>query len=660
MPLDSSTITWDAPDPSTITWDAPASVAATPQGRNYALSEVPGAMLSNVKESGGKFLGGLYDAVSHPVRTAGGLLDLAAGGLQNVATAALPKPVMDFLNAFNPDAVARAVQAANAVGGDYAQAYGGYENIKRTLAEDPLRAVSDLSMLLGSTASLAKGAAIVPGLGGIAPRTTNALATMAKYTNPMTALARPLEVPVGVTVAALDKLNDIRKGVFQPKNAMYLRAVEGEGGAVLNAMRNPELFTPGYIPTVAEATASTGVTGIQALAKSAKNVLPTEFARRAEANKSAILDYGGQVAKTPEELAAALETRTANAKQNYGLVQDQLVTADPTLKTLLSSDSVQKAFGRAANIASDYRKPFQIGKNTADEIVPSKILNEAGEPAAQTFVEGESAKYPVQSLHFVKMALDDMVKNPESFGIAAAEVGGVKAVRGELLDWLKTKAPAYDVARKGFAIDSNPINRMEVGQYLMQKLTPALGEETAALKSDAYATGLADAPKTIKNATGTPIFDKLSEFMPPEEIAILNNIRSELARGKQSEILTRAAGDPHTRLLDVAEATSSIAGHTLLPNFLNRSVMLANELWRRLSGKIDKSLAIELATEMLSPGMAAESLTKALRAESRGKAYAAPFKAAGDVGDTLLRFPATPQFNNALASPQQNRNAFNQ
>jgi hypothetical protein len=97
---------------------------------------------------------GLYQAVTNPVQTVSGLLDVGAGALQKV----LPKPVVDFVNQFenNPEAAQRAVNAATAVGGAMKERYGSAESIKNTIATDPVGAMGDLSTLLGGMGGMGR------------------------------------------------------------------------------------------------------------------------------------------------------------------------------------------------------------------------------------------------------------------------------------------------------------------------------------------------------------------------------------------------------------------------------------------------------------------------------------------------------------------------
>jgi hypothetical protein len=172
-----------------------------------------GGFLSNVGTSAKKFVGGLAEAVTSPVQTAGALLDVAAGGLQK----ALPKSVVDFVNSLDrPEGQAAAQRAANtasAVGGHYAQRYGSIEGIKKAAYEDPVGVAGDVSALLSMGAGAVRAvpsatkagfkvAQAVPAFQGqtalttipqqiaaVTEPTANALATAAKYTNPLQPIA---------------------------------------------------------------------------------------------------------------------------------------------------------------------------------------------------------------------------------------------------------------------------------------------------------------------------------------------------------------------------------------------------------------------------------------------------------------------------------------
>lgn len=607
-------------------YQAPAEAAPTVSEiprRSYALTEVPVEAVKNVPESAGKFVGGVVQAVTSPLQTLTGILDAGAGALRN----SLPQGVVNFIDQFdtNPQATQRAVQTANAIGGMYKDRYGSYDAIKRTFAEDPVGAAADLSTILtGGGAAATKVGAIQTGA---------ALSKAGTAINPMRPIAPIIEAPVKFTAKGVGAVYN----ALDPKSAAYLTAVEGRGPEVLNALRQPSEIVPGSLPTAAQAAAPAGATRFSAMGASAAKTAPTPFYERGEAQKAAQLAAVQQVGKTPAELKAAEAVRAATAKQLYGISDKAMVVADDAFTTLLDRPSMDKVIARAQQLAAEKGQPFQIGQNRPTQIVPSSIVDEAGRPLGQTVIPGDVAKYPGSSLHAMKMAFDDLIKNPERFGIGAAEVGAIKGTRAQFLNWVEDKAPTYKTARETFAAQSQPINQMQVGQFLEGKLKPALGEETARLRAAGYAGALESAPGTIKRATGESRFQNLSEVLTPDQIKVLEDVRADLARARQAEAQAAAArgAGPDVNLMG-----SEVMGNVRAPNFINNVTTVANDLLRRMQGKLDQKLAIELAAEMLDPASAAAALEKAMARQAKGQKLADPFKKAGKVTSKALRTPA--------------------
>lgn len=602
---------------------APATSGVPGPRRSYSLAEVPVEAVKNVPESAGKFVGGVVQAVTSPIQTLTGLLDAGAGALRNL----LPQGVVNFIDQFdtNPQATQRAVQTANAIGGMYKDRYGSYEGIKRTFAEDPVGAAADLSTLLsGGGAALTKAGAT---------RTGGALSTAGGAINPMRPIAPVIEAPFKLAAKGAGAVYN----ALDPKSAAYLTAVEGRGQEVLNALRQPSEIVPGSLPTAAEAAAPAGATRFSAMGASAAKTAPTPFYERAEAQKAAQLAAVQKVGQTPTALKAAEEARSATAKSLYGISDNAMVAADNTFTTLLDRPSMDKVIARAADLAAEKGQPFQIGQNRPAQTVPSAIVDEAGRPLGQTVIPGEVAKYPGSSLHAMKMAFDDLIKNPERFGIGAAEVGAIKGTRAQFLNWVEDKAPAYRTARETFATQSRPINQMQVGQFLEGKLKPALGEETARLRAAGFAGAMENAPGTIKRATGESRFQTLSEVLTPDQLKIVEDVRADLARSRQAEAQAAAArgAGPDVNLMG-----TEVMGNVRAPNFINNVTTVANDLLRRMQGKLDQKLAIELAAEMLDPASAAAALEKAMARQAKGEKLADPFKKTGKAASKVLRTPA--------------------
>ena len=160
---------------TTNPWEVVQQAPQQPKYMGYG--EMMGQAVQNIIPSATNMATGLYQAVTNPVQTVSGLLDVGAGALQK----ALPKPVVDFVNQFesNPEAAQRAMNAATAVGGAMKERYGSVEGIKNTIATDPVGAMGDLSTLLGGGAALAGR---IPMAGKVA----STLSTASDLTNPIT------------------------------------------------------------------------------------------------------------------------------------------------------------------------------------------------------------------------------------------------------------------------------------------------------------------------------------------------------------------------------------------------------------------------------------------------------------------------------------------
>jgi len=298
----------------------------------------------NVLSSGANLVGGIAHAVTHPLETTKGILDVGAGALQNV----LPKSVVDTVNKidtlFNadPNAAKRAVVAADAMGGVYKEKYGSWDKIKNTLYTDPVGAAADLSTILGLGGGALKtvaGAAKVAGAPEMAANVARVIApveTMANATNP---LSMPGRIPlpfgknvgeraaqVGGAIAQLPgKTAEYIGNVLNPKEAALLKMTEGQAPAVIEAIRNNQGIVEGYNPSVAERASGLGLTKLAAAERETKpyastNVLANDIANReAIVNKLAVdPSLIGKIEQVPTAITTAEEIRNAAAKKNYG------------------------------------------------------------------------------------------------------------------------------------------------------------------------------------------------------------------------------------------------------------------------------------------------------------------------------------------------------
>ena len=135
-------------------------------------SEVPGKFVSNLPKSTLNAAKGAAEAIVHPVDTASNIVDIAAGGLRNVA----PESVLKFNDLINSKLgrnkdYSEVEAKAGAVGQHFKKRYGSTEGIKSALANDPAGVMLDASVLLTGGGSLLSKA---PGLASTGAKITQA------------------------------------------------------------------------------------------------------------------------------------------------------------------------------------------------------------------------------------------------------------------------------------------------------------------------------------------------------------------------------------------------------------------------------------------------------------------------------------------------------
>lgn len=456
-----------------------------------------------------------------------------------------------------------------------------------------------------------------------------------------------LRAPSRLTMNVLqEKATPLLRNAFSPKNR-FLGETFG-APEVQNALAAAQ---PGM--SVPQALADVNAPVAQAVAEQALKMVPTEARRAALAQEQARAGRMTQIAGTPEDLTALEQARSAEAAANYGRAFKQIMPETPEIAAILGKPSMRAAFTRAAQIAKERGRPFQIGETKPASVVESSIVDEFGQPFRRE-IPAETAQYPVESLHYVKMALDDMIRDPKDFGIGATEVAAIKETRKKFLDQLKNN-DAYNNARVQYAAQSIPINRMQIAQELQRAMTEPVTE--GATRAGMFARAVEGAPKTIKRATGQQFFDRLEDILEPSEMKVVNDIREEFRRNqlaKEQATLGRAASD------DVAELASARVSPSLNIPFLNRTWTIANTVLKRTLGKIDDKLAVEIGMNMLDPRELAkavdaakkyasetEAMTERVRKKRRGMVKALP-KEAASFGVSFQN-AMTPENRNAMA-----------
>ncbi len=148
----------------------------------YSAGEVASGAIRNLPSSLGNVAKGLYEAVTSPVATGKAILDIGAGGLQNI----LPDKIVDFIG---EDKQSR--EMARAVGKFYADRYGSIEGAKRAFATDPAGVLGDLSTFITGGSLIAPKAA------------STAMKSVAKTIDPLQLTARGIQAAGGAVAPVL-------------------------------------------------------------------------------------------------------------------------------------------------------------------------------------------------------------------------------------------------------------------------------------------------------------------------------------------------------------------------------------------------------------------------------------------------------------------------
>lgn len=392
---------------------------------------------------------------------------------------------------------------------------------------------------------------------------------------------------------------------------------------VIAALNQQKSGVAGLNLNAGQAAMPAGSAEFSALQKIADDIKPTPAAAlkgsQEDARRAAIQTIG----QDKTALEAAIGKRAGDAKVNYGEAGKELIKSDADLTGLMNRPSMDKALSRAAELAKEKGETLVIGKDLPERTVSSAILGANGKPALETTLPAEFAKYPVKTIHYVKLSLDDMLKNPERFGIGATEASAIGQTRKQLIEWLGSKSPKYDAARTEFSKASKPINQMQVGQYLEEKLVGPLENGD---RAGMFAGAMRDAPRTIKGSTGNAIYDDLGQVLTPQQKqvadAVLANLKNEASFESLASMGRKAAG----------KVTGDFSQPVQGVGMVDRAVTVANAVLRRIEGKSSKKTMETLADIMNDPKLTAEVMKKATPRERQSLIEALAQSGAATVG----------------------------
>jgi hypothetical protein len=437
--------------------------------------------------------------------------------------------------------------------------------------------------------------------------------------------ATPAKVPGAktakkVTSATINKMRD----VIDPKTAFYRDIAEGRGAELIRAARAPEAeIVPGVRPTFAQATAEVGLPRVAAVGEQAARLQPTEAIRLRDIQEAGRVGELRAIEQTPEIRAKAEAARERRAEPLYRAAEEagDVVDVTPTLGYI---DSLIETSPGNPQLLSELRK---VRKG-----LTKRELDESGSPV---LVPRTNAKEIASTLDGLKTAL---AKEDNAF---------IKRQLTAIKDDLTEAIPSMKKAQEAFRKGSKPINQMDIGKYLREKLETALPEGRQ--RPGVFAEAVRNAPQTIKRAIDSkPRYSELTEVLSPPQQARVDRVMQDLSRDARVQELAQLGRE-------TAPELARPAGRFSLPPLLDRVATIANEILRRLEGKINDKMAMEIAMEFLDADRAAAALETALkRSGSRGGAAPAR-RPSGPVSRAVKRAPVVTAPN---TMSEENRNSM--
>lgn len=569
-------------------------------GPRRSWSDVPMEALSNVIPSGAKFLGGMYEAVTNPVQTVQGVLDIGAGALQNIT----PKAVRDFVNRFetNPDAAQRAVATANAVGGMYAQRYGTQEGFKEALATDPVGVLADFSTLMSGGAAATSR---------VAPTASRVMGTAATYTNPAAPIATAAEYGLGMAAKGAGNVIDALQGQ---------RANVRAGNIVRNALTE-EGRTPQNVLAAQQAlqNAPAGATVRQALA----DVTAPQ------------IQYLGELVESKTAPGKKLATQEAQKESRAGRVQ--AVTPDLQTAQSMRATAAGPLYAAATQPTTAVSTAPLV--QNIDTLLAANPGNTKLVSALNQVKSGLEASTTAEQVSSVLDNLKDLIATKDNKFITKNLLGVKSDIEKAL--------PGYQRAQQVFAATSGPVNQAQVLGAMQDVLTAPLG---VGERAGPFMTAMGRGEQALlKKATGEPRFTELSQVLTPGQMKVVTEVGSELLRDAKVAEQTKAGADAMRVIMEANQSKFR------LPDFMSVKVTLANELLKTMEGRLNKNVMAELEKGFNSATSFAD-LMKKIPASERIEVLRALGDAKGQLSPAKLN--AWTQAQNALAPATENRNAL--
>lgn len=398
------------------------------------------------------------------------------------------------------------------------------------------------TMFMPGVNTVTGGAALGTTLGAIGPVGTDE----SRLKNAAIGGAFGLALPAAVNVAKAGKaaLYDPLAGQAKIIGGALTRAAGDKASEIVKALRGQGAATKGV--QLSAGTVSRNE-GLSALEDAIRSQLPSgELARIGQTNRNALADALRGIADTPEAMAAAQAAREGAAESLYG----RAFQSDAMRKSI-AKEAEQAVSGLRAG-SGNFPK-IDLSTEGLRALQSRPMFQSAMEQAKKLAADkGANIGNPLESLeglHYIKLALDDMANPLAGTAMGKNQLSAVNSIRSALTKELENVSPLYGNARSAFAEMSQPINQMQVGQSLANKLIPATADEMpASLNYAQLAKAMQDPDAVARAATG---FEgaKMASILSPDQMGTVQGVTSDASRIAEALRRGMGTGSPTARRL---------------------------------------------------------------------------------------------------------------
>lgn len=534
-------------------------------------------------------------------------------------TAAINQAVGDkggqIINALrDPNAVI--VPGSSPTAGQVAAPVGstGFSGFTKDLAANPKVAqIYADKAAQTSEAQLAQQARVDTRLQGVVDR-------VAKKIDDNLVTVTPSETGNSLRAIGEQAKKDFRKDVLDPgyKSAF---ALAGDGKIDLtNVLTKAENILGRKLSTFAPETAPDTVRKLLTFQAKAPEAKPLGGGLVSSKIKTAPAAPKGPPSATLEELdgvraainadiqAAKTGTSPTNPSTLRNLMQLHQEIDDAIGKSTAIPDAAKTAYADIVKTyRTDYVPRFKEGANanlfkqtslnelkTRPEDVITKYFNPGGESEAKQFVNlfgGDP-----NALKIAGKGIEDLFRQK----VTDASTGMVKpAALAKFLKDYAQPIKIMDDAGMGlsqrFATIGKDVQRLQRVEGM--QLTNAANQLAPAIPAGPNALAVEQR------------INQLTQGLTPKQLSAVNAVRDDLARMTEYQRLAQA-GSTGTAGKMATEAGKGFGMQ--FPSFLNTSVTALNFVLKRLVGKMDDKLAMQLATELANPASAANAIQRAM------------------------------------------------